>query len=114
MRRSAAINEISSVLPFRKKLVTVIDCEDNLPFMRKLPGESMHLIVTSPPYNLGKEYESYRSLDIYKEEQAAAIAEAVRLLHPSGSLCWQVGNYIDEGEVYPLDVILYPLFKVHG
>lgn len=74
----------------------------------------MHLIVTSPPYNLGKEYESYRSLDIYKEEQAAAIAEAVRLLHPKGSLCWQVGNYVDDGEVYPLDVVLYPLFKVHG
>jgi len=74
----------------------------------------MHLIVTSPPYNLGKEYEMRRSLDVYQEEQAATIAEAVRLLHPMGSICWQVGNYVEDGEVFPLDAVLYPLFKVHG
>jgi adenine-specific DNA-methyltransferase len=82
--------------------------------MRDLDPESMHLIISSPPYNMGKEYESRRSLDIYKEEQAATIAEAVRLLHPDGSICWQVGNYVEDGEVFPLDVELYPLFRVHG
>lgn len=82
--------------------------------MRQLEGESIHLIVTSPPYNLGKEYEPKRSQESYLEQQAATIAEAVRLLHPRGSICWQIGNYIENGEVYPLDVLLYPLFKVHG
>ena len=38
----------------------------------------------------------------------------MRLLHPSGSLCWQVGNYVEDGEVVPLDVVLYPLFKEYG
>lgn len=104
----------TNIIPFKKPLVSEIECADNLRFMRKLPAESMHLIVTSPPYNLGKEYETRRSLDIYQEEQAATIAEAVRLLHPNGSICWQVGNYVDDGEIFPLDVILYPLFKVHG
>ena len=74
----------------------------------------MHLIVTSPPYNMGKTYESKRSQDIYLEEQAAAIAEAVRLLHPKGSICWQVGNHVDEGHIFPLDILLYPLFRNHG
>ncbi|MFT6658545.1 DNA-methyltransferase [Maritalea sp.] len=74
----------------------------------------MHLIVTSPPYNIGKEYEKRRPLDIYIEDQAATIAEAVRLLHPKGSICWQVGNHVDDGEVFPLDIILYDLFKNHG
>lgn len=95
-------------------LTNKIECVDNLDFMRKLEGESMHLIVTSPPYNLGKEYESHRSQDAYLERQAATIAEAVRLLHPNGSICWQVGNYVEKGEVFPLDILLYPLFKVHG
>jgi adenine-specific DNA-methyltransferase len=36
---------------------SVIRCEDNLTFMRSLPDESIHLVVTSPPYNIGKEYE---------------------------------------------------------
>jgi adenine-specific DNA-methyltransferase len=82
--------------------------------MRSLPAESINLIVTSPPYNLGKEYETKGSLDAYLESQKLTIAEAVRVLHPSGSLCWQIGNYVDEGEVYPLDILLYPIFKSAG
>lgn len=35
----------------------VIECCDNLPFMQSLAPESIKLVVTSPPYNLGKEYE---------------------------------------------------------
>jgi adenine-specific DNA-methyltransferase len=38
----------------------------------------------------------------------------VRLLHPRGSICWQVGNHVDDGEVVPLDIVLYPIFKEHG
>jgi len=71
-----------------------ISCEDNLKFMRRLADETMNLIVTSPPYNLGKEYEEKRSQDRYIEEQVACIAEAVRVLHPTGSICWQVGNHV--------------------
>ena len=91
-----------------------IKCEDNLKFMRRLDDESMKLIVTSPPYNIGKSYESKRSHDVYIEEQVACIAEAVRVLHPKGSICWQVGNHVRRGEVFPLDILLYPLFKNHG
>jgi len=82
--------------------------------MGRLADESMKLIVTSPPYNLGKEYEKKRSQDIYIEEQRACIAEAVRLLHPRGSICWQLGHHIKNRGVFPLDIILYPLFKNHG
>lgn len=74
----------------------------------------MNLIVTSPPYNIGKEYEKRTSLDVYIESQAATIDEAVRLLHPKGSICWQVGNHVDDGEIFPLDIVLYRIFKDHG
>ena len=89
-------------------------CEDNLTFMRPLKDGSMKLIVTSPPYNIGKTYERRTSLDLYIESQARVISECVRLLHPNGSLCWQVGNHVDKGEIYPLDTVLYPIFKQHG
>jgi adenine-specific DNA-methyltransferase len=88
-----------------------VACEDNIAFMQALPNDSIKLIVTSPPYNLGKEYETKSSLDAYLEAQSACIKEAVRLLHPKGSICWQVGNYVDDGEVFPLDILLYPIFK---
>ncbi len=91
-----------------------IACQDNLGFMRPLPDGSMKLIVTSPPYNIGKSYERRAPLDAYVASQAKAIAECVRLLHPRGSLCWQVGNHVQDGEIFPLDIVLYPVFREHG
>ena len=89
-------------------------CEDNLDFMRELDNEAFKLIVTSPPYNLGKAYEGKASLDTYLAMQERVIAECVRLLHSQGSICWQVGNYVENGEVIPLDTILFPVFRSHG
>lgn len=103
-----------NVLAFENPLNTRIECKDNLSFMRSLENDSMKLIVTSPPYNIGKNYEKRTTNEIYIEQQTAAIAEAVRLLHPEGSICWQVGNHIDDGEVFPLDIILYQKFKDLG
>ena len=89
-------------------------CEDNLAFLAKLPEASIKLVVTSPPYNVGKSYERKSPLASYLEDQREAIARCVRVLHPQGSICWQVGNYVDRGEIVPLDAVLYPIFKEHG
>jgi adenine-specific DNA-methyltransferase len=92
----------------------VMACQNNLAFMRPLKGGSMQLIVTSPPYNIGKAYEAKASLDAYIQSQAKVISECVRLLDPHGSLCWQVGNHVQGGEIFPLDIVLYPIFREHG
>ena len=89
-------------------------CMDNLAFMRDMADEKFKLIVTSPPYNLGKVYEGKAPLDAYFAMQERVIQECVRLLHPQGSLCWQVGNYVQNGEIVPLDTILYPIFRDQG
>jgi adenine-specific DNA-methyltransferase len=88
-------------------------CQDNLAFMRPLPDASVQLIVTSPPYNIGKSYERRSPLVEYVKAQAQVISECVRLLADGGSLCWQVGNHVDKGEIFPLDMVLYPVFKEH-
>lgn len=87
---------------------------DNLDFMRTIDADSIKLIVTSPPYNLRKAYEGRQPLEEYLEAQEKTIEQCVRLLHPMGSICWQVGNYVNNGEVVPLDIVLYELFKKHG
>lgn len=92
----------------------VMACQDNLAFMRPLRDATMQLIVTSPPYNIGKTYEKRSPLETYVKEQAQVISECVRLLHPQGSLCWQVGNHVQNGEIFPLDMVLYPVFREHG
>jgi adenine-specific DNA-methyltransferase len=89
-------------------------CMDNLTYMRPLAVGSMQLIVTSPPYNIGKSYEQRGPLDAYVNEQAHIISECVRLLSDQGSLCWQVGNHVQDGEIFPLDMVLYPIFQKLG
>lgn len=86
-------------------------CND---FLATIPKGRLNLIVTSPPYNLGKEYERRLSLATYLEQQEEVIKRCIEALAPSGNLCWQVGNYVDDGEIVPLDTILYPLFIKHG
>ncbi|MGB8653207.1 MAG: site-specific DNA-methyltransferase [Candidatus Acidiferrales bacterium] len=104
----------SNIRELQVDISAVMKCENNLAFMRPLPSESMKLIVTSPPYNIGKSYESRASLNDYVKDQAQVISECARLLSPTGSLCWQVGNHVQDGEIFPLDMVLYPLFSEHG
>lgn len=87
---------------------------DSLEFLRSVPDNSVSLVVTSPPYNIGKSYETKVSLDAYLTEQREIVAECYRILKPSGNICWQVGNHVDNGEVYPLDILFYDMFKDLG
>jgi adenine-specific DNA-methyltransferase len=87
------------------------DCLDLLP---RVPDGFVQLVVTSPPYNLGKPYETRLELDEYLDQQRMAIEECVRVLDDRGSICWQVGNYVDNGEIVPLDIVLYPIFASLG
>jgi len=80
----------------------------------ELPSNSFSLIITSPPYNIGKAYERQVTLSEYLDWQAQIVDQLIRLLSPKGSLCWQVGNYVENGEVFPLDIHFYPLFKRAG
>jgi len=87
---------------------------DCLELLKTIPNESVKLIVTSPPYNIGKEYEKRLKLELYIKQQATVIRECVRCLSPKGSICWQVGNFVDRGSIIPLDTILYPIFTDLG
>jgi adenine-specific DNA-methyltransferase len=87
------------------------DCRD---LLRQIPDQFVRLVVTSPPYNLGKPYEDRIQMSEYLEQQRQVIEECVRVLDERGSLCWQVGNYVENGEIIPLDMALYPVFSSLG
>lgn len=78
------------------------------------PDGMFDLVLTSPPYNIGKSYETKTSIEKYLETQEGIIGELVRTLSDQGNLCWQVGNYVDKGEIFPLDIFYYQIFKRHG
>jgi adenine-specific DNA-methyltransferase len=84
----------------------VIGYLDSLPKRKKFD-----LVVTSPPYNIGKAYEDRSDLKDYLFWQETIIRKIVPHLADSGSICWQVGNYIDNGSIWPLDIELAPIFK---
>jgi adenine-specific DNA-methyltransferase len=77
---------------------------------------TIRLIITSPPYNIGKPYERGRklSLDDYIEWLKPIIALMHKKIADNGSLCWQTGNFVLNGEVYPLNILLYKIFTDLG
>ncbi len=87
---------------------------DCLELLAQIPDEAVQLIVTSPPYNIGKEYERKLNLEDYLAQQEMVIQECVRTLSDRGSICWQVGNFVQNGSIIPLDTVLYPIFRDLG
>ena len=87
---------------------------DSIDSLGECPPNFAKLIITSPPYNVGKEYETQTNLKNYLKALEPMLDELVRVLAPDGSLCWQVGNYVENKEVFPLDFYFYPLFKERG
>ena len=90
------------------------ECKDALEFCKTIPDNSVRLIITSPPYNIGKEYEVRTNIENYLDNMKTIISELVRILADNGSICWEVGNYIEKGEVFPLDIFFYSMFKDFG
>ncbi len=87
---------------------------DALQTLKTVPNESVKLIITSPPYNIGKVYERVTDLEKYLDNLNPILDELIRVLAVDGSLCWQVGNCVEKSEIFPLDIFYYPHFRERG
>lgn len=87
---------------------------DFIELMRRQPDASIDLVISSPPYNIGKQYETKRALDSYLEQQTAVLKECARLLKRTGSVFWQIGAYTHKGVLFPLDVRFFPILESLG
>jgi adenine-specific DNA-methyltransferase len=109
---------IPKMIKLSDKFDPTADCvlfEGNcLDLLSQSPDGFFQLVITSPPYNLGKAYETRIDPKEYLVQQEQVIRECVRVLSDRGSICWQVGNYVDDGEIIPLDLMLYPIFASLG
>lgn len=99
---------------FNPKVDSILFNGDCLELLSKIPDSFVKLVVTSPPYNLGKVYENKMDMEEYVKGQGKVIKECVRILDDKGSICWQVGNYVNNGEIIPLDIALYSIFSSLG
>jgi len=89
----------------------ILGLADSLEFLKTVPDESVKLVVTSPPYNIGKVYEERVKLEEYLNYQRKVAEECKRIITEDGSIAWEVGNYVYNGEIFPLDYFLYRIFK---
>jgi adenine-specific DNA-methyltransferase len=99
---------------FSEDSQAVLYVGDCLKLLQQIPDETVQLVVTSPPYNVGKSYEKRSDFDVYIEWQSKIIEQCHRILKPQGSICWQVGNYVNNGSIIPLDIAMYPIFSDLG
>jgi site-specific DNA-methyltransferase (adenine-specific) len=60
--------------------------------MDELPDESIHLVVTSPPYNVNKDYERDQAFDDWQKLMRAVFTEVHRVLIPGGRVCIVIAN----------------------
>lgn len=77
----------------------------------KIPSDSVDLIVTSPPYSIGKEYETNKNVDSFIELHEEILPEVFRICKNGASICWQIGYHISKSNVLPLDYILFDIIR---
>lgn len=90
-----------------------------LDLLDKIPDDYFQLVVTSPPYNVGKAYEKKETLSSYMQFQSRVIRKMLTKIKENGSIVWQVGPHIEKKEnsasaVLPLDYLYYPVFAELG
>jgi site-specific DNA-methyltransferase (adenine-specific) len=73
--------------------------------MEELPDCSVHLMVTSPPYNVGKQYDEDLTLDEYRGFLRRVMAEVHRVLVPGGRVCFNIAN-LGRKPYLPLDAFI--------
>ncbi len=77
--------------PIDEKYINRILCKSSED-MSELPDNSVHLMITSPPYNVGKEYDQDLTLKEYLEFLERVWRETYRVLVPGGRACINVAN----------------------
>ncbi len=83
-----------------------------LDLLKKIPDNSVDLIITSPPYCMKKAYEnSTDDINTFREVHETIFPEIYRILKVGGSVCWQVGYHVNKTETFPLDYIVYDIFS---
>ena len=81
--------------------------------MNELPNDSVHLMVTSPPYNVGKDYDQDMSLTEYLEFLTRVFSETYRVLVPGGRVCVNVAN-LGRKPYIPMNAQIYGVMDKIG
>lgn len=107
-RASAAWSHVAGTAPPARAAVLNGDCRQ---LLAAIPDESIALVVTSPPYSMGKEYESGNDVAEFIRAHELVLPEIMRVVKPGGSICWQVGHHVERNAVTPLDYLVFDAMR---
>jgi DNA modification methylase len=95
-----------------------------LEYMKKLPSESIQLMVTSPPYYNARAYSQWENINLYLEEMRSIIRESFRVLENHRVFVWNVGDIFDNDRLkttsvwgkrrIPLSAYFIKIFEEEG
>ena len=77
--------------------------------LQKLPDQSVDLVLTSPPYCMGKSYEKKTQAEEFLRDLKKILPELLRVVRTGGSICWQVGYHVTDGIITPLDFLIFKM-----
>lgn len=89
----------------------VVQGGDAMKLLGKLPDDTIDLTLSSPPYCIGKKYESSTSVNDFLDTHAKILPEILRVTKPGGSICWQVGYHVKNRAIQPLDYFVYDVMS---
>lgn len=108
------VDNAISLLQAEEQRATIFhgDC---FKLIKAIPDNSIDLVVTSPPYCMGKKYQEYDDINAFIEAHKQILPEVARITKLGGSICWQVGFYVKDGSVTPLDFLVHDILgRIEG
>ena len=95
--------------PYYENEKCILYCVDTIKAQKQIDRSIVDLIVTSPPYNIGKEYEKIKSISEYINWSIEWITDSANLLKPNGALLLNIGYLKIEniGRAVPIPYLLW-------
>lgn len=96
---------------FGKKHSVILHPGDCKCFIKEIPDGYIDLTVTSPPYFMGKDYDTSKDIGDFIKFHEEFLPEIVRITKDGGSICWQVGYHVRNKIITPLDYHIYQVLS---
>lgn len=110
--KTTTTEEVYEEHPIPKRYLNSVICNSS-EAMKELPDKSIHLMITSPPYNVGKDYDKNLSLTEYLELIRTVMKETYRVLVSGGRVAFNVAN-VGRKPYLPLDSYIMNIMEDIG
>lgn len=98
-------------ISFKKKEKYILYKGDSLKILRNVADNSVDLVVTSPPYCMGKEYDRSNEVAYFIDMHKKIFPEIIRVVKSGGNICWQVGYHVNSDAIVPLDYLILDILR---